>query len=68
MRSKVTEHWVIIPKRLLRGVVEVDIQQQNGVIVVEPVSSRDPVYELGSAPIDSLEIRDASTHHDRYVY
>ena len=68
MRSKVTEHGVIIPKRLLRGVVEVDIQQQNGVIVVEPVSSRDPVYELGSAPIDSLEIRDASTHHDRYVY
>ena len=68
MRSKVTEHGVTIPKRLLRGVVEVDIQQQNGVIVVEPVSSRDPVYELGSAPIDSLEIRDASTHHDRYVY
>ena len=68
MRTKVTEHGLVIPKRLLQGVAEVDIQKQNGVIVVEPVSSRDPVYELGSAPIDSLEIRDASTHHDRYTY
>ena len=68
MRSKVTEHGVTIPKRLLRGVVEVDIQQRNGVIVVEPVSSKDPVFGLGSAPIHSLEIRDASTHHDRYIY
>ena len=68
MRTKVTEHGLVIPKHLLQGVAEVDIQKQNGVIMVEPVSSRDPVLELGSAPVHSLEIRDASTHHDRYIY
>ena len=68
MRTKVTEHGLVIPKHLLQGVAEVDIQKQNGVIMVEPVSSRDPVLELGSAPIHSLEIHDASTHHDRYIY
>ncbi len=67
MRGKVTEQGLLIPKRLLQGVDEVDIQKRDGIIVVAPVNPRDPVLDLGSAPIRS-EIEDASVHHDRYIY
>ncbi len=67
MKSKVTEQGLLIPKRLLEGVDEVDIQKRGGVIVVAPVNPRDPVLNLGNEPI-TLDIEDGSENHDRYIY
>ena len=67
MKGKVTEQGLLIPKRLLEGVEEVDIQKRGSIIVVSPVSPRDPVLDLGTEPIN-LEIKDASENHDRYIY
>lgn len=67
MKGKVTEQGLLIPKRLLEGVEEVDIQKRGSTIVVSPVSARDPVVDLGTEPV-YLEIRDASENHDGYIY
>ncbi len=67
MKSKVTEQGLLIPKRLLEGVDEVDIQKRGGVIVVAPVNPGDPVLNLGNEPI-TLDIEDGSENHDRYIY
>ena len=67
MKGKVTEQGLLIPKRLLKGVEEVDIQKRGSIIVVSPVSPRDPVLDLGTEPVH-LDISDASEHHDRYIY
>ena len=67
MKSKVTEQGLLIPRSLLEGVDEVDIQKLGGVIVVSPVSRRDPVLDLGNEPV-ALDIKDASGNHDRYIY
>ena len=67
MKSRVTEQGLLIPKHLLEGVDEVDIQKRGGIIVVAPVSPRDPVLNLGNEPI-ALDIEDGSENHDRYIY
>lgn len=66
MKTKVTEQGVIVPKKFLKGVKEVEIRKDDGVILVVPVSE-DPILALGSQPIAD-EITDASQHHDRYLY
>jgi len=67
VRSKVTAEGVLIPKRLLEGVDEVDIHKEDGAIVVVPVNGSDPIFNLGKHPI-SDELTDASEKHDRYLY
>ena len=67
MRARVTEQGVLIPKELLPGVEEVEIQQRNGVLIVVPVTDADPLYTLGSAPVH-LDVTDASVRHDKYIY
>jgi len=67
VRSKVTAEGVLIPKRLLEGVDEVDIHKEDGAIVVVPVNGSDPIFKLGKHPI-SDELTDASEKHDRYLY
>ncbi len=67
MKGKVTERGLLIPQSLLKGADEVEIQKRGGIIVVSPVSSRDPILDLGSEPT-TLEIEDASENHDRYIY
>ena len=67
MKSRVTEQGLLIPKSLLKGVDEVDIQKRGSIIVVSPVSRIDPVLDLGSEPI-SIETGEASENHDRYIY
>ncbi|HEV7234880.1 MAG TPA: hypothetical protein VGN15_01785 [Ktedonobacteraceae bacterium] len=47
MGSKVTKEGVLIPKRLLEGIDEVDIRKEDGAILVVPVSGSDPIFELG---------------------
>ena len=67
MRSKVTEHGVLIPKQLLQDVEEVDIRKEQDVSLVVPVASQDPVMDLGTEPIADGP-RDASERHDDYLY
>jgi hypothetical protein len=67
MRSKVTEQGVLIPRQMLQGLEEVDIRKEQGVILVVPVSSTDPVIELGTDPIAD-EAQGASEKHDQYLY
>ena len=67
MRTKVTEHGVLIPKLLLEGIDEVEIRKEQNVIVVVPVTANDPMLELGKQPI-TLDVDDASVNHDRYLY
>jgi virulence-associated protein VagC len=66
METKVTEQGVRVPKKFLRGIKEVEIRKDGGVILVVPVTE-DPILALGSQPIAD-EITDASQHHDRYLY
>ena len=66
MKTKVTEQGVVVPKKFFKGIKEVEIRKDDGVILVVPVSE-DPILALGSQPIAD-EITDASRHHDRYLY
>jgi hypothetical protein len=66
MKTKVTEQGVLVPKRLLKGIKEVEIRKDNGVILVVPVME-DPIFALGSQPIAD-DITDASENHDTYLY
>jgi hypothetical protein len=66
MKTKVTEQGVIVPKRFLKGIKEVEIRKDNSVIRVVPVTE-DPIFALGSRPIAD-DIEDASENHDTYIY
>jgi len=67
MRAKVTENGVLIPKKWLEGIDEVDIQRTQNMIIVVPVQADDPTLNLGKQPI-LLDVEDASLNHDRYLY
>jgi hypothetical protein len=67
MKAKVTEQGVLIPKRMLPGVEEVDIRFENGAILVAPANSEDPILGLGREPV-VCGVQDASEKHDRYLY
>ncbi len=67
MKAKVTEHGLLIPKRFLEGVDEVEMRQEQHAILVLPITDDDPILQLGSQPIVDNE-EDASTQHDRYLY
>jgi len=66
MKTKVTGQGVLVPKKLLKGIKEVEIRKDNGVILVVPVTE-DPIFALGSQPI-AEDITDASENHDGYIY
>lgn len=67
MKVRVTEKGVLIPRKFLKGVKEVDIRRQNGLIVVVPVGAKDSVFDIGKNPV-KLGITDASVNHDKYIY
>ena len=67
MKIKVTSKGVLIPKEFLDGVDEVEIRRDNGLILVIPVTKRDPIFDLGSDPVD-IGLADASIHADKYIY
>ncbi len=66
MKIKVTDQGVIVPKKFLKGIKEVEIRRENNLILVVPVTD-DPIFQLGSRPV-SEEIEDASENHDAYLY
>lgn len=67
MKALVTELGVLIPRELLEGVKEVEIQKEDNKISVTPVSMDDPIFRLGKHPV-SCGVSDASSKHDKYIY
>lgn len=67
MRTRVSEDGVVIPKKLLEGIAEVDIRKHNGVVMVIPVGKDDPIYNIGKNPVIT-GITDASENLDKYIY
>lgn len=67
MRITVTKEGALIPKQLLEGVREVEIQSQQGMLLVMPIVEDDPLLQLGKEPIVDL-VEDASIQHDGYLY
>ncbi len=67
MKTKVTEQGLLVPKELLEGFDEVEIRKEDHQLVIVPISSDDPILQLGTEPVlDGVD--DASDHHDRYIY
>jgi hypothetical protein len=67
MRTEVTDQGLLIPKRFLEGIKEVEIRKENGLILIVPLPANDPILQLGQDPIDD-DVTDASVEHDRYIY
>ncbi len=67
MKARVTEQGVLIPKRMLEGIEEVEIRKEDGLILILPVTEHDPAFSIGKHPIED-DITDASVNHDRYIY
>jgi len=67
MRSKLTDDGVNLPRQWFLGATEVDIQREDNRVIVVPVSKDDPIAKLGQNPIN-LDVDDAATNHDRYLY
>ena len=68
MKVAVQPNGLLIPKRLLRGVAQVDIRKEKGRIVVTPTAADpDPILELGTCPVKT-RLRDAAERHDEHLY
>lgn len=75
MRLKVGRHGVTVPKHMLGDVDEVDVREEDGHIVLEPIpqtreqsqaddDAEGPILGLGQNPVSC----GASEHHDQYLY
>jgi len=72
MKVKVGEKGVTVPRQMLGDAEEVEIRDENGRIVIEPVrkdeqEDEDPVVGLGQDPV-SCGADDVSVNHDQYLY
>ncbi len=67
MKAVVSEQGVLIPKEFFVGVKEVEILQEDQTIIIVPILSSDPIFQLGTEPVED-DITDASSNHDRYIY
>lgn len=67
MKAVVTAQPIVIPRKLLGGMTEVEIRNENNRIIIIPLPEPDPNLRLGSEPIDDT-ITDASVNHDRYLH
>ena len=69
MKASVQERGLLIPKRLLRGVAQVDIRNQktSRIVGTPQPAPGDPIFGLGSTPVKS-RLCNASAKHDEYVY
>lgn len=66
MKVKVTEKGALIPRKLLKGIKEVEVHRQNGFIIM-PLGAKDPIFNVGKNPV-KLGIKDGSVNHDKYIY
>ena len=68
MRAQVKKDGVLIPKKLLKGVKQVEIRKEAGRIVLLPVpAAGDSIFRLGKRPVKT-GVSDASMQHDKYLY
>ena len=67
MKARVTEKGIVIPKKFLKGIKEVEIRQEGNVVVVFPKSKVDSLFELGKNPVP-CNAPDASENLDEYIY
>lgn len=67
MKVKVSEKGALIPKKFLKGVKEVEVRQQNGLVILVPIGAKDPIFNIGKNPV-KLGIKDGSINHDKYIY
>lgn len=72
MNLKVGDRGVTVPKDMLGDVDEVVVRNEDGRIVIEPISQadrqeEDPLLSLGQNPV-SCGGSDASENHDRHLY
>ncbi len=68
MRVILTKEGLLIPRRLLKGVAEVEVRRMQGRVVVLPVPGvGDPILDLGSKPVRT-GVRNGSERHDDYLY
>ncbi|HST20447.1 MAG TPA: hypothetical protein VLR90_04990 [Blastocatellia bacterium] len=67
MKARVTEEGIVIPKKFLKGVKEVEIRQEGNVVVVFPKSKEDSIFKLGRNPV-ACNAPDASENLDKYIY
>lgn len=67
MRAKVTKEGVVIPKRLLKDVDEVEIKKKDDVILVVPTAKEDPILKMGMRPI-TCNTPDASEQAEKYLF
>ena len=68
MKAAVKSTGLLIPKKFLKGIKQVEIRKEHGRIVVLPIPAPDdPIFKLGKHPVKS-GVPDASEHHDEYLY
>lgn len=67
MKAKVTEEGVVIPRKFLKGIKEVEIRQEGDLVVVFPKSREDAIFKLGNNPV-ACNTPDASENLDEYIY
>ncbi len=67
MKARVTEEGVVIPKKFLKDIKEVEIRQEGDVVVVFPKRKEDALFKLGRNPI-LCNAPDASENLDEYIY
>ncbi len=68
MKAVVGDTGVLIPRRMLRVVKEVEIRKQGRNIVVEPSArDSDPIFDLGKTPVRS-GVNDGAERHDAHLY
>ncbi|MBI4595190.1 MAG: hypothetical protein HY730_02300 [Candidatus Tectomicrobia bacterium] len=67
MKAKVSKRGLFIPKEMLAGAEEVEIQKKDNQIVISLLPKGDPIFNLGKNPVE-CGVHDASEHHDIYLY
>ncbi len=67
MKVKVSEKGALIPRKFLKGVKEVEVRQQNGLVILVPIGAKDPIFNIGKNPV-KIGIKDGSINHDKYIY
>ena len=77
MKVKVGTHGVTVPKEMLGNADTVEVREENGRVVLEPVrdtdevrsesKGEDPILGLGRNPV-SCGAPDASENHDQHLY
>lgn len=79
MRTRITKEGLLIPRALLEGMREGEVEvrkKAEGTFVVVPADAEngereaageDPILSLGEDPVHD-DATDASVNHDRYLY